>query len=227
MKLISITKPEPSAPVPSDNPEALIAYCARVSSPNQKNPEYSKLLAYCIKHGHWSPFQLVDMTLEIETTLAIAPQILRHRSFEFQQMSFRYSEALDYVPCEARRQDEKNRQNSIDDLDDDVKSAFQEAQLNVWLYAYYQYQEALEMGIAKECARSLLPLNTKTRLYMKGSVRSWIHYIQVRTAPDTQKEHRDIALEAQKIFIANFPVTAQALGWNNSTPLPEKTESVE
>jgi thymidylate synthase (FAD) len=213
MKLISITKPDFLSPVPSQEPEALIAYCARVSSPNQENPDYAKLLAYCIKHGHWSPFQLCDMTLEIITSRAIAAQILRHRSFEFAEFSQRYSEVDSYVPCEARRQDSQNRQNSIDDLPDTFKRQFLDDQRYIWKKSYDRYTQAIDAGIAKECARMLLPLNTQTRLYMKGSVRSWIHYIQVRTDPSTQKEHRDIALEAQQIFKANFPITSQALGW--------------
>lgn len=219
MKLISITKPDISSPVANQSPEALIAYCARVSSPKQENPEYAKLLAYCIKNGHWSPFQMVDMTVEIETSRAIAAQILRHSSFSFQEFSQRYSEADDYVPCEARRQDKKNRQNSIDDLVPASKSRFFDDQRFIWDTAYKLYQQAIDAGIAKECARMLLPLNTKTRLYMKGSVRSWIHYIQVRTDPSTQKEHRDIALEAQSVFKSNFPITSKALGWVDDTPM--------
>lgn len=219
VKLISITKPDILAPVPPGDAEALIAYCARVSSPNQENPEYARLLAYCIKEKHWSIFEMIDMTLEIETTLAIAPQILRHKSFSYQQLSLRYSEALDYIPCEARRQDEKNRQNSIDDLLPAVKQRFREDQAEIWQKAYDLYTQALEAGIAKECARNLLPLCTKTKMYMKGNIRSWIHYIEVRTDPSTQKEHRDIVLGAKQIFCANFPNIAKALEWVNDTPM--------
>lgn len=212
IKLISVTKPQ-EIYGQSFTPEGLIAYCARVSSPHQENPDYAKLLHYCIQHGHWSVFEMVDMTLEITTSRAIAAQILRHKSFSFQEFSLRYSEALDYVPCEARRQDTKNRQNSIDDLSFEVKENFLFSQDMVWDFAYERYQQAIANGIAKECARMLLPLNTKTRLYMKGSVRSWIHYLQVRTGPETQKEHRDIALSAQTIFNQQFPTVAEALEW--------------
>lgn len=214
VRFISITTPAIEIDGDRLSPEGLIAYCARVSSPHQENPDYAKLLKYCIRKAHWSIFEMVDMTVEITTTRAIAPQILRHSSFKFQEFSLRYAEAMGYEPCEARRQDEKNRQNSIDDLPKDVKSAFQEAQLDVWLYACYQYEKALAQGIAKECARSVLPLNTVTRLYMKGSVRSWIHYLQVRCGTETQKEHRDIAEGIKLIFVEQFPTVAEALEWN-------------
>lgn len=154
---------------------------------------------------------MVDMTLEITTTRAIAAQILRHKSFSFQERSLRYAEGLDYKPCEARRQDAKNRQNSIDDLPDKTKEWFLSEQEYLWNQAHGSYEEALSMGIAKECARMLLPLNTVTRLYMKGSVRSWIHYFAVRCLPSTQKEHRDIAIAAREIFNQQFPTIAKAL----------------
>jgi thymidylate synthase (FAD) len=157
---------------------------------------------------------MVDMTVEITTTRAIAPQILRHRSFNFSEFSLRYASAMGCEPCEARRQDVKNRQNSLDDLDDDVKEWFVDAQKQVWAHAKSLYDVALKEDIAKECARMLLPLNTVTRLYMKGSVRSWIHYFQVRCDPATQKEHRDIALAAREIFCEKFPTVAEALEWN-------------
>jgi thymidylate synthase (FAD) len=207
VKFISMTQPDEDGMTP----EGLIAYCARVSSPHQENPNYAKLLKYCADHGHWSVFEMVDMTLEITTTRAIAPQILRHRSFNFSEFSLRYAEAMGYEPCEARRQDDKNRQNSIDDLEDFQKQAFLQAQKNIWDYAYAGYKAAIADGIAKECARSILPLNTVTRLYMKGSVRSWIHYFQVRCGPATQKEHRDIALAAREIFCEKFPTIAEAM----------------
>lgn len=210
VRLISLTQPLASA----ENPESLVAYCARVSSPNQDNPEHSKLLRYCLKHGHWSPFEMADMTLEITTSRAISAQILRHRSFSFQEFSQRYAEALDYEPCGARRQDETNRQNSLDDLDENVREWFMESQVEMWHWAKRRYDKALALGVAKECARMLLPLNTWTRLYMKGSLRSWIHYIQVRTAPETQLEHREIAEKAKAIFCENFPTIATALEWN-------------
>lgn len=208
VKLISVTQP-----VEDISPEGLIAYCARVSSPNQENPNYAKLLKYCADHGHWSIFEMADMTVEITTTRAIAAQILRHRSFNFQEFSMRYATAFGYESTPARRQDEKNRQNSIDDLPVDVKESFLFFQEQVWDFAYTRYQEAIANGIAKECARMLLPLNTKTRLYMKGSVRSWIHYFQVRCDPATQKEHRDIALAAREIFCEQFPTVATAIGF--------------
>jgi thymidylate synthase (FAD) len=215
VKFISMTRPDEEGMTA----EGLIAYCARVSSPNQENPNYAKLLKYCADHGHWSVFEMCDMTLEITTTLAIAPQILRHKSFSFQQFSLRYAEAMGYEPCEARRQDIKNRQNSIDDLPFEAKKSFLLFQEALWDFAYGGYLEAIEQGVAKECARSLLPLNTKTRMYMKGSVRSWIHYFQVRCDPATQKEHRDIALAARKIFCEKFPTVAEALGFPEATAL--------
>ena len=157
---------------------------------------------------------MVDMTLEITTTRAIAPQILRHRSFCFQEFSLRYSCATTFESYEARRQDVKNRQNSLDDFDADTKQWFDQAQSDVWEHSYKLYEEALAKGIAKECARSILPLNTVTRLYMKGSVRSWIHYFTVRCDEATQKEHRDIALAGRAIFMEHFPTVAAALEWN-------------
>jgi thymidylate synthase (FAD) len=172
--------------------EATIAYCARVSSSNQENPEYAKLLSYCIKHSHWSVFEMAGMCLQIETSRAIAQQILRHRSFHFQEFSQRYAEATENNFYEARRQDIKNRQNSISDMS----------------------KEALKKGIAKEQARMLLPLSTKTKMYMHGTVRDWIHYIQVRTDPSTQKEHREIAEKAKEIFVLQFPTISMALNWN-------------
>ena len=193
--------------------EKLIAYCARVSSPNQENPEYAKLLAYCVKHKHWSVFEQASMTVEIETSRMISAQILRHRSFQFQEFSQRYAEALTYVPCEARRQDWKNRQNSIDDLDEDTKKAWAIRQENNFERSMRNYQWALEHGIAKECARAVLPMQTATRLYMTGSIRSWIHYLELRTGPDTQLEHREIALAIKDIFVKQLPVVAEALGW--------------
>lgn len=198
-----------------ENQEGLMVYSARVSSPNQENPKYAGLLRYCIKHKHWSVFEMCDMTLEIETTRAIAAQILRHRSFTFQEYSQRYSALTEsgIEIYEARRQDKKNRQNSIDDISQKEKDWFIDAQKEVWNLAYSKYKEALNKGIAKECARFLLPLNTKTRMYMKGNVRSWIHYIGLRSANGTQKEHQEIAIEAKKIFIKKFPVIAEALEW--------------
>lgn len=196
-----------------DTPEQLMAYCARVSSSNQDNEEYVNLLAYCIKQQHWSVFEMADMTVEITTTRAISPQILRHRSFNYSEKSQRYSKALGIEVYEARRQDTKDRQNSIEDMSDTDKAWFIEAQKEVQNGCFARYEEALERGIAKECARTLLPLGTVTRLYMKGSVRSWIHYLQIRTDAHTQKEHRDIALGVKEIFCEHFPFTAAALKW--------------
>lgn len=194
--------------------EETMAYCARVSNPaNQDNPEIGKLLAYCANHGHWSVFEQANMILEVNTSRAVAPQILRHRSFSFQEFSQRYAAVDAYVPHEARRQDKKNRQNSFDDFDQSTKDWFLRSQAEVWELGYARYQEALERGIAKECARALLPLNTATRLYMNGTIRSWIHYIQLRAKVDTQKEHREIAEMAREIFVKELPVVAKALGW--------------
>ena len=213
VKLISVTKPEIEIDGQQLTPEGLIAYCARVSSPNQENPNYAQLLNFCIINKHWSIFEMVDMTVEIITTREIAPQVLRHKSFSFQEFSLRYATAMGYEAYDARRQDDKNRQNSLDDLDSETKEWFLDAQDDVWDYSYDRYQTAISKGIAKECARSVLPLNTVTRLYMKGSVRSWIHYLDVRCHPSTQKEHRDIALAIKEIFIAQFPTVAQALDY--------------
>lgn len=203
-KLISIT---PDA-------EKIIAYCARVSSPNQNNSDL-KLLAYCIKNQHWSIFEMANMTIEISTSRGISPQILRHRSFNFQEFSQRYA-AVDesgLVIYAARRQDLKNRQNSIDDLPEEIKKEWEQRQLENWKTSFEHYTWALNNGIAKECARFVLPLGCSTRMYMQGTVRSWIHYIQVRGAKETQKEHRDIALGIKEIFKKEFPVTSGALGW--------------
>ena len=189
----------------------LIAYCARVSSPNQDSDKIEGLLKYCIRHGHWSIFEMADMTVEITTSRAIAAQLLRHRSFNFQEFSQRYSAATNFEIAEARSQDLKNRQSSHDDLPDNVKIWFRQAQELNNLAAMNLYQFALNIGIAKECARFLLPLSVQTRLYMKGSVRSWIHYLQVRTAEGTQKEHRDIANAIKELFITEFPTISAAL----------------
>lgn len=191
-----------------------MAYCARVSNPqNQDNPEFAKLLAYCIKHGHWSVFEQANMVVEITTSRGVAAQILRHRSFTIQEFSQRYSCVSEYIEYEARRQDVKNKQNSIDDLDDEVKQWFRDCQFEVWKLAYDHYEAALQKGIAKECARFLLPLNTSTKLYLNGTVRSWIHYLQLRTHESTQLEHRDIANAIKAIFVEELPTVSKALGW--------------
>lgn len=201
VKLISVTP----------DSEHLIAYCARVSSPNQDSDKIEGLLKYCIRHAHWSIFEMADMTVEITTTLPIAAQLLRHRSFNFQQFSLRYSAATNFEVLEARSQDLKNRQSSHDDLPDNVKIWFRQAQEEHNQRSIELYNEALQRGIAKECARFLLTSGTSTRLYMKGNVRSWIHYLQVRTAEGTQKEHRDIANAIKELFITEFPTIASAL----------------
>ena len=153
------------------------------------------------------------MVVEINTTRGIAAQILRHRSFSFQEFSQRYAEALGFEYNPPRRQDKKNRQNSLDDLSNDTKEWYREAMFSMHKNSEHLYQLALDKGIAKECARFLLPLSTKTRMYMNGTVRSWVHYIQLRADPSTQKEHRDIAEEIKSIFKTQFPITADALGW--------------
>ena len=200
-------------PIEQDTAEELLAYCARVSSPDQDNPDYKGLLKYCARHGHWSVFEMADMCVEIETTRAISAQIMRHRSFCFQEFSQRYAKADSGIEhTQARRQDTKNRQNSLDDMSAEDRHWFTMAQSRLYIESIELYDEALDRGIAKECARMLLPLNTKTRLYMKGSIRSWIHYIQVRTDPSTQQEHRQIAEECKKILFQQFPILKEVLG---------------
>lgn len=213
VRLISVTNPLIEVDNKPLNPEGLIAYCARVSSPQQETLNYQKLLTYCINHRHWSVFEMVDMTVEIVTSRAISPQILRHKSFQFQEFSQRYARAQTIERYQPRRQDDKNRQNSFEDIDETTVAWFKEAQERIANLALEQYNLALEKGVAKECARVLLPLGTQTKLYMKGSVRSWIHYLEVRTENSTQKEHREIAMEIKKIFMAQFPITATALKW--------------
>ena len=197
--------------------EKHIAYVARVSNPqNQENEKFSGLLKYCIKHGHWSVFEQAYMTLEINTTRAIAAQILRHRSFTYQEFSQRYADSnlLGVIELpELRRQDDKNRQNSIDDLDPQVVESLNRQMETLFSSAYALYNQMLEDGVAKECARFVLPLATPTRLYMTGSARSWIHYINLRSGHGTQKEHMDVANECKKIFIEQFPTIAEALEW--------------
>ncbi len=213
VRLISVTNPLIQVDGKQLTPEGLIAYCARVSSPHQETPDYQKLLAYCIAHKHWSVFEMVDMTVEIVTSRAISPQILRHKSFQFQEFSQRYAKAQEIEHYTPRRQDSKNRQNSLDDLDTETVEWFDQAQERIARLALEEYNAALEKGIAKECARVLLPLGTQTKLYMKGSVRSWIHYLEVRTDRSTQQEHREIADAIKTVFTSQFPVTAAALGW--------------
>ena len=198
--------------------EKTMAFVARVSNPSNQNSEsYAKLLAYCIKHNHWSVFEQSFMTLEIETNRGIAAQILRHRSFTYQEFSQRYADSSllgETIPVpELRRQDTKNRQNSIDDIDPSVVEKYEGLIQNHFKDAMALYQTMLDEGIAKECARFVLPLATPTKIYMSGSCRSWIHYINLRSANGTQKEHMDIALACKEIFKEQFPSVAQALEW--------------
>jgi len=216
VKLISVT---PDA-------ERHMAYCARVSNPsNQENDNFSGLLRYCIKHQHWSIFEQATMTLEINTTRGIAAQILRHRSFTYQEFSQRYADSSllgDSIPIpELRRQDEKNRQNSIDDVDPFTVQKYQILMQDHFKKGMELYKNMLDDGIAKECARFVLPLATPTRLYMTGSVRSWIHYIDLRSSNGTQKEHMDIANAAKCIFCCQFPNVAEAMGWERGDECPE------
>ena len=198
--------------------EKTIGYIARVSNPkNQENPKVEGLLKYCIDHGHWSVFEQAFMTLEITTTRGLAAQLLRHRSFTYQEFSQRYADSsmlAKEIPLpELRRQDTKNRQNSIDDVDPFVNQDFQLKMQRHFVDGMKLYKEMLEAGIAKECARFVLPLATPTKLYMSGSARSWIHYINLRTGHGTQKEHMDIANLCRDHFICNFPTISKALGW--------------
>jgi thymidylate synthase (FAD) len=217
VELVAITKPVKSNLLEFSS-EELMAYVARVSNPsNQMNTKTSsKLLGYCIKNSHWSVFEHVNMTVEITTSRAIAAQILRHRSFVFQEFSQRYAGVTNFEKYEARRQDIKNRQNSIDDMDQDTKEWFQMAQQLVTEDARAMYEEALRRGVAKEQARFLLPLSTQTTLYMTGNIRNWIHYIELRSENGTQKEHADIALAIKEIFKQQFPAIAEALEWRNT-----------
>ncbi len=195
-----------------------MGYVARVSNPNnQDNPKVSGLLKYCIKHNHWSVFEQAHMTVEISTTRGLAAQILRHRSFTYQEFSQRYADSSllgDKIPLpQLRKQDTKNRQNSTDDLDEFLVQDYELEMEKLFDSSMKLYQSMLESGVAKECARFVLPLATPTRLYMTGSVRSWIHYIDLRSANGTQKEHMDIANAVRDVFIEQFPICAEALDW--------------
>jgi len=210
IELISIT---PDA-------EKTIAYCARVSNPkNQNSEQYSKLLKYCIDHGHWSIFEMANMVLEIETTRGIAAQILRHRSFSFQEFSQRYADASFLAESidipHLRTQDPKNRQNSIDNLNEYKDTIYNSQIRELFSKSKALYDMMIKDGVAKECARFILPLATPTRMYMNGTIRSWIHYINLRTANGTQKEHMDVAVKCKDIFIKQLPVVSEALGWND------------
>ena len=208
IKLISVT---PDA-------EKHMAYVARVSNPkNQDNEKFSGLLKYCIEHGHWSVFEQAYMTVEINTTRGLAAQILRHRSFTYQEFSQRYADAnllSEKIPLpKLRRQDKKNRQNSTDDVDEWVVQKYDILMEEHFRNSMDLYNKMLEDGIAKECARFVLPLSTPTRIYMTGSCRSWIHYINLRSAHGTQKEHMDVAQGVRQVFGEQFPTVAEALDW--------------
>jgi len=198
--------------------EKHIAYCARVSNPsNQGNDSFEGLIKYCIKHKHWSIFEQAFLTVELSTTRAIAAQVLRHRSFTFQEFSQRYADStvLGRIPLpELRRQDTKNRQNSTDDLDPFENQKMQIQMQTLFDSATALYQQMLDRGVAKECARNVLPMCVPTKMYMSGSVRSWIHYIDLRSANGTQKEHMDLANDCKAIFVEQFPIIAQALDWS-------------
>ena len=208
VKLIGVTQPT-MINSSMDSAEDLIAYCARVSNPaNQDNPDSEKLLKYLVKNKHWSPFEMVHVVMEVNTTRDIARQILRHRSFSFQEFSQRYAEidSSVWTAREARLQDQKNRQNSIDVEDDDLQSKWTSSQREVWLTAIDEYNWAINNGIAKEVARSVLPEGlTMSRMYMSGSLRSWIHYCDLRMGNGTQKEHRIIATECWNVIVEQFP----------------------
>ena len=200
------------------NPEETMAYIARVSNPkNQDNPSFEGLLKYCINHGHWSVFEQAYMTLEIETSRAIAAQILRHRSFTYQEFSQRYADSSllsKSIPLpKLRRQDTKNRQNSIDDVDPFTRQQFEMAIQRYFDEGMDLYKTMLDKGIAKECARMVLPLAVPTKIYMTGSCRSWIHYIALRSANGTQAEHMDIANQAKAIFCEQYPTVGKAMEW--------------
>ena len=210
VKLISVT---PEA-------EKTIAYCARVSNPNNQDQDnYARLLKYCIEHKHWSIFEHGFMTLEINTTRGLAAQILRHRSFTFQEFSQRYADTTllaEEIPIfELRRQDTKNRQNSIDDIDQEIVFKWNSKLREHFAKSKAIYDGMIKDGIAKECARFVLPLATPTRLYMSGNIRNWIHYIELRSSNGTQKEHMIIANNCRGIFIEQFPIISEALGWKN------------
>ena len=194
--------------------EKTIMYCARVSNSANQDSENTKLLSYCIKNGHWSIFEMGNLCAEIETSRAISAQILRHRSFNFQEFSQRYAEVPGIELYPARSQDLKNRQNSIDNMSEEDKTWFGTVQEHLADESRKFYQEALDRGVAKEQARMILPMASSTKLYMNGTVRSWIHYLSLRCENGTQKEHQDIAKEIRDtIFIEQFPVTSEALGW--------------
>lgn len=212
VKLISVTKPTVEG---VESAEDIVVYCARVSNPkNQMNMETApRLIRFLIKHKHWSPFELASMCVEIKTSRAIAAQILRHRSFSFQEFSQRYSEATELEDLELRTPAEKNRQSSSDIISpEDEAYRYAKASMDS---ALATYKHLIDLGVAKECARAILPLNTQTTIYMNGTLRSWMHYINLRAEENTQKEHREIAEAVKKIFIEQFPNISEALEWKN------------
>ncbi len=217
VKLISCT--QGAGELEGKSPQDVISFVARVSNPhNQENYRTAKgLLRYCIEHAHWSIFETVSVTMEINTNRGIAAQVLRHRSFTFQEFSQRYADTklLDQtlpIP-DLRRQDKKNRQNSLPDLAPGVVETYGDKISKHFDDAMYLYNNLLDSGVAKECARFVLPLATPTRIYMTGTCRSWIHYINLRTANGTQQEHMDIAEQCREVFTTVFPDVAEALGW--------------
>jgi len=196
--------------------EKLIMYCARVSNPKNQDSDNTKLLDYCAKHGHWSIFEMANMVIEVSTSRAISAQILRHRSFSFQEFSQRYAPVQEFKTYRARSQDPKNRQNSIDNMSNEDREWFEGAQEAAQHTSQALYEEALRRGIAKEQARFLLPMSSSTKLYMNGSVRSWITYLNVRCGPETQREHREIADAIKGIFKREMPIIHKAMGWDNA-----------
>jgi thymidylate synthase (FAD) len=218
VRLVSITNPSELVRFTEDGsfttvtPEELIVYIARVSNPdNQMNMETApKLINYLITHKHWSPFEFVDITFEIVTRRSIAAQILRHKSFSFQEFSQRYSTATEIQSIELRRQGKTNRQSSEDVITDfalerDIEQHISNSKM--------LYNKLIDSGVSRETARDILPLSTETTMYMKGSVRSWIHYLELRCSSDTQKEHREIADDIKSIFVNQFPNISEALNW--------------
>jgi len=201
VKLVTVT----------DNAEEIVVYCARVSSPNQSFRDPERLLNYCAKHKHWSIWEQADMTVEITTSRAISAQLIRHRSFCFQEFSQRYAETQGYQFPEARGQDPHNRQASLHNVSQGDQNWWERETTTALLHADSIYKEALKRGIARESARMILPMCTETKLYMKGNARSWIHYLEVRNGPETQEEHRGIAVAIQELFVQQFPITARAL----------------
>jgi thymidylate synthase (FAD) len=195
--------------------EALVGKIARVSNPrNEDNPEVEKLIKYLIKHKHWSPFEMASMCVQIDTTRAISPQILRHRSFSFQEFSQRYAIPTDTfatVLPDLRRQDTANRQNSIDDLENETQEYYEQRIDDHFREGVRLYESLLHSGVAKECARSVLPINTVTKLYMSGTIRSWLHYVDLRGSHGTQKEHMSIARSVGEILDTELPTIARAM----------------